>query len=374
MRTRILIAAIAAALVAVIAALLAGGTTSAPFAPRSAAVGAAAPGAGSAAAPTRSLALPAADGPAPTLDALLGGLTSAGDEALGPAMKDAYFALVEALRGNPELVTAIEVLLATADREDPQARVALGALVGAGTPEAQAALGRLLDARRGDADFVKLIVPSVGFLDHPTPAIEAAVRALASDDPRPQIRTMAGLSVGIMASHLDVTDPARARAIVADIDARLLAAATPADIGAQLTVLGNAGTADAGRVATRYLGDDRAAVRASALEALRRVTSPDAESALLRALAADPDPTVRASAAWAMGHRPATPANLRAQAAALLVEDDERVARSLADNLWNGADADRGFAIATLETVATSHALPPVRDAVRALLASQPGT
>jgi hypothetical protein len=373
MRTRILIAAIAAALAAVIAALLAGGAPS----PRAAARTAAATDTGGAAAPARPLALPVTAGtdrPAASLDALLGGLATAGDERLELAMKESYFALVEALRDDPALIAAVEALLATADRDAPDARVALGALVGAGTAEAQAALGRLLDVRRGDADFVKLLVPSVGFLEHPTPAIEEAVRTLAADDPRPQIRTMAGLSVGIMASHLDATDPARARAIVADVDARLRAATTPAELGAQLTVLGNAGTADAGQVASRYLGDDRAAVRASALEALRRVTSPDAEAALLRALATDPDPTVRASAAWAMGHRPATPANLRAQAAVLLAETDERVARPLADNLWNGADADRRFAIATLDTVAASHALPALRDAVRALLASQAGT
>jgi hypothetical protein len=372
MRTRILIAAIAAALAAVIAALLAGGATSARVAARTTAAATA-----GAAAPARPLALPVTAGtdhPAASLDDLLGGLATAGDERLELAMKESYFALVEALRDDPALIAAVEALLATADRDAPDARVALGALVGAGTAEAQAALGRLLDVRRGDADFVKLLVPSVGFLEHPTPAIEQAVRTLAADDPRPQIRTMAGLSVGIMASHLDATDPARARAIVADVDARLRAANTPAELGAQLTVLGNAGTADAGQVASRYLDDDRAAVRASALEALRRVTSPDAEAALLRALAADPDPTVRASAAWAMGHRPATPANLRAQAAVLLVETDERVARPLADNLWNGADADRRFAIATLDTVAARHALPSIRDAVRALLASQAGT
>jgi hypothetical protein len=372
MRTRLLIAAIAAAAAAAVVALLAGGDMPAPAARPSVATTTA-----GAALPARPVALPTAGAESArdaTLDDLLGGLATAGGERLEVSMKESYFALVEALRARPDLVLAVEAMLATADREDPQARVALGALVGAGTAEAQAALGRLLDARRGDADFVKLLVPSVGFLEHPTPAIEQAVRTLAADDPRPQIRTMAGLSVGIMASHLDATDPARARAIVADIDARLRAATTPADLGAQLTVLGNAGTADAGQVASRYLGDDRAAVRASALEALRRVTSPDAEAALLRALATDPDPTVRASAAWAMGHRPATPANLRAQAAALLVETDERVARPLADNLWNGADADRRFAIATLDTVAARHALPSIRDAVRALLASQAGT
>jgi hypothetical protein len=371
MRTRLLLAALAAAVAAAVVALLAGGDLPAPAARPPVATTTAAT-----ALPARPVALPTAGAEGArdaTLDDLLGGLATAGGERLEVSMKESYFALVEALRARPDLVLAVEAMLATADREDPQARVALGALVGAGTPEAQAALGRLLDTRRGDDDFVKLLVPSVGFLEHPTPAIEGAVRSLADSDPRPQIRTMAGLSVGIMASHLDATDPARARAIVADVDTRLAAATTTTELTAQLAVLGNAGTGDAGAIARRYLADERPEVRARALEALRRVGSAEAESALVRALT-DADPRVRASAAWAMGHRPATAANLRAQGAVLMAESDDATCRALVDNLWNGASADREYTFATLEAVAASHPLPAIREVIASLLASRSGS
>src|SRR5207302_585995 len=172
-------------------------------------------------------------------------------------------------------------------RDKPLASLAVGALAGAGTPESQAALARLADARKNDVAFLELLVPTMGFSTRPTPALEGARRRLATSDAPAEVRGIAHLALGTTVSRLQAEDPARARGIIDSYDARLAKATASDEIGTYLSVLGNAGTADAAKVVARYITDERGEVRADALRALRLVPTDEAQHELTAALRGD---------------------------------------------------------------------------------------
>ena len=313
-------------------------------------------------------AVPTPPGAAAGLEELLGPLANAGgDHALEDHMSDAYFALVERIRAEPAILDAIEDALADADRDSPEARVMLGALIGAATPESQAVLLRLLDGRRDDRELLEVMIPSMGFIAKPTTELETALRTLAIEDERPELRVQANLSMGVLAAHVHTTDPARADRIVDDYARRLTAATDPADARAQLAVLGNAATPRAAQAVEPYLRDQRPEVRAKAIEALRR--TPGSEPALLEALRGDDDARVRASAAWALSHRQPSPELVRAQADQLRRERDESVATRLLDNLWSSRDREHSAVVAAVQETSRAHALETIRQRATTLLA-----
>lgn len=215
----------------------------------------------------------------------------------------AHFALVEALHRDPARTTAeLERVLGGVAADQPQARVAIGALVAVGTPEIQAALVRVIEARDHDERFMELLLPSVGFLARPTPATETAVRSVSASRVPETVRTAADLTLGIMAGHLARVEPARAAAIVDGYAARLARATGIEERSQLLLVLGNAGTPAAGAAVATQLADPNPAVRSLAVAALRRVPTPEAEAQLTAALD-DGDAKVRDSASRTLATR-----------------------------------------------------------------------
>jgi hypothetical protein len=259
-------------------------------------------------------------------------------------------------------------MLIRGDRRQPAVRIAVGALAGAGSAEAQAALLRVLDARVGDRAFLELLVPTMGFTMKPTPALEAGLARLADGSQPDAVREMAHLALGGIAARLQAGDPDRAAQIVRGYDAKLTRAVSSEEIGTYLAALGNAGTAGAAEVVARYLHDERREVRSEAIEALRRVPTAAAEAELTRALREDPDEKVRASAAWALSHRSPSTGSIEAEAAALFAEQDATVAKQLVENLWRARNTGGDTALTALARAAESHPVSAVRERARALL------
>ncbi len=297
------------------------------------------------------------------LDQIFGRLKHTADEAaFQDAKSAAYFELMARIVRDPGAIAELETIISGKDRHQPMVQVAVGALVGAGTPEAQAALVRMLDARKTDDSFLQLLVPSMGFARKPTPELEGALRSLAASDRPAAVREMAHLAVGTTAARLQAEDPARARHIIDDYDHKLRGATNAQDMSTYLSVLGNAGTKEAAQVVERYLDDSRPTVRAEALEALRRVPTAEAESHLTHALHQDSDESVRTSAAWAMSYRQPTATSMAAQAEALAGEQSPKVAKRLLDNLWDARDTT------AMAAAAKSHPLAEIREQARTLL------
>jgi HEAT repeat protein len=328
--------------------------------------------------PARAAAPPALAAPGPALAARPPRTLSAREllaraaaartpDELTAVMRTTHFELLEAIARDPAALGEIERYAAAGDPRTPAMRIAAGALVGAGTPEAQAALVRLLEGRPGDAALAKLLLPSLGALAKPTPATEAAVRALTSEAVPSAIRTTAHLTLGTLAARVAAADPQRAEAIVAGYVGRLGAASTREERGRYLTVLGNAGTPGAAAAIARELGDPDAAVRGRAVQALRRIATPEAEGQLRRALA-DADDTVRASAAWTLAYRTPSPETMRALLDRLAAEPSEPAATALLDTLWARRRAAPDLVEAAVRGAAGRHASPAVRAHARALL------
>lgn len=318
---------------------------------------------------------PAAAGPTPALAVAaridVTGVLRAIAEAQGPEREklaqDAHFTLVGALRDDPAAATAaLEQYLATAGGRDTGARVAVGALVAVGAPPMQDALVRLVETRAGDADFVRLAMPSIGFLAQPTVRTETALRTLA-DTGEPGARATARLAVGIMAGKLAVDEPARASAIVDGYAARLAEARTADERGAYLDALGNAATAGAGAAIATQLADPDPALRKRAALALRRVETGAAEAALLGTLV-DTDERVRESAAWSLAYRAPSAGALRAMLDRLAHEPSDRVVSSLLDTVWARRATDRDAVAAAIRGLASGHRSESIRARAAALL------
>lgn len=309
----------------------------------------------------------------PELDALFARLFQAPDEAAYQNEVAAiYFELVSRIGAHPQIIAALEAMLKTGDRDEPAVRIAVGALAGAGTPAAQSALMRLLEARKDDATFLDLLVPTMGMAKRPTPALQDSLRQLARSDQPLEVRQMAHLAMGTSAAQLHANEPARARGVVEEYDLALRDARSAEDIGTYLSVLGNAGTADAGRCVERYLADPRAEVRDQAVKALRRVPTGEAEADLTRALREDGDEGVRASAAWALSYRHPSPAALQAQADLLAEERNVEIAGRLLQNLWGARGDDRANTLTAVSHAAEAHPLAEIRERARTLLDSSP--
>lgn len=305
------------------------------------------------------------------LDKLWADMQDAPDEgAFQQAMNKAYFELAGKLRTDPVLLKKVETMLATADVDKPLTRVAVGALAGAGTPAAQSAMARLVDVRTKDRSFLDLLVPSMGFAEHPSVELESSLRRLAANDERAAVRDMANLAIGTAAANLRTEDPARAHAIVDSFGTKLARATSPNETRTYLEVLANTGSEDAGKILSRYLDDDRRDVRAHAAEAMRLVPTKDAEEKLTTLMRSDDDETVRAGAAWALSYRQPSPELTRLEADALAVEKDATVAKRLVDNLWNQREhGDAARVVEAIEAAAKSHPVAAVREEAQSYLA-----
>ncbi len=306
----------------------------------------------------------------PAVDALLGVLDDpgAGDETIKKRMVDGYFQLLTLLRKDPSLASYIEERLANADREDPATQMMVGALSGSGVPEAQEAMIHLLDRRRDDDSFMTLLVPAMGFAVKPTDALQSRLEREMDGD-RANTRSMSTLAMGVMAARVSSDDPSRAARIVADYDRRMHASDDASELRTDLSALGNAGTPEVTAIASRYLDDDRPDVRANALQALRRVDDPAAETSMLNALSGDVDESVRESALRALSERQATPAALDTYANILSGQASEPLALGIVDQLGYARDRYPDRVRALLVETAENSPSKQVRERARALLA-----
>lgn len=299
----------------------------------------------------------------PALDRVISGV---GDGSVDP--QAAHEALLEALERDPAGTLAVlQDFLADADPRQQATRTVVGALVAVGTPEMQDALVRLVDGRIDDAGFVKLVVPTLGFLARPTVATEEAVRVLSTDAAPEATRMNAHLTLGVMASRFSHGDAPRGTAIVERYAAQLATAKTDDERRRWLSVLGNAGTPEAAAAIEAQLDTADPILRGRALEALRRVVAPEADQRLVHALD-DRDARVRNSAAWSLSYRQATPETLHVLLGKLAKESDEKVATMLLDVVWPRRATDPAAVLATVQSVAEGHPSLAVRKRARGLL------
>lgn len=267
-------------------------------------------------------------------------------------------------RVRPETIAEARAALRRAPT-GPEARSILGALGGAGTPEAHRALGDVLSASDLPRETRQGAAMALGMGDATAEARGALRDAARSNDP--EIASAATLALGAQI-HRAGDGEDRAEAVDALV-ARLRAATSSDEKILCLDALGNAGIVRTLPAILPLAADGDSLVRAAAITALRFMIDPRASAALSVSLA-DREPRVRLAAADALLHQPVAPF---VQQLAFVLQHEEApvvrvaVVRALASALDTAPEvAD------ILGWTATHDSSADVRDAATAALSRPP--
>jgi hypothetical protein len=179
----------------------------------------------------------------------------------------------------------------------------IGALGGAGTPEAQQALSSVLGAEGASSETRGDAAAALGLTKDPTDdSKQALAEAARSSDPA--LASTAALGLGNLSKRMieqGSGDPSDAIALLIE---RLQGAADDAERILYLDALGNTGDARALAAIEPYLAHAEAKVRAAAVAALRFLAGVDDK---LAAALQDGAASVRGAAAGALAYRAITP-------------------------------------------------------------------
>jgi len=272
---------------------------------------------------------------------------------------------------HPESSTSLGKILATSNAKSVTMRVLTGALSAVGHQEAQAALVSVIRARSTDWPALSMLIPALNEASLPTQLAEDTVRDLAFQSSNAEIASTAQLTLGAMARNLAETSTERATKIV-DLFIKKLESSPSVEVTKQmLLALGNAGSTNAFATISQFMNDSSPALRAAAAAALRWVASDQTDALLTRALASDPEASVRLEAAVAFGFRKMTERTFRAQKQAFLTDKNDKVRLGLLRNLWKVHQAFPEVRKLVKEA-ATKDASQDIRKAAADILAMNP--
>lgn len=189
-----------------------------------------------------------------------------------------------------------------------------------GSAESQAVLGRIVAARKGPDPAREAAMYALGHAEHPTDATVALLEtvSLSVDDPWAYA---AHLVLGRVAGQLSFVDPARGGPVVDRLVRRARDAHDDEARTKAIEALGNAGLPRLEPELAFHRASSAVAVRRAAVAAHRLVPTTTARDALLSALSADPDWSVRLAALDGVLLRP--PDDTIADAIADRLEHDE---------------------------------------------------
>ncbi|MBX3210047.1 MAG: HEAT repeat domain-containing protein [Labilithrix sp.] len=202
-----------------------------------------------------------------------------------------------------------------------------------GSPDAQAALGRVVSGRAKADPGREVALFALGRADAPADATISMLETLsrAADDPH---RYAALLALGRAAGQLAATDPARGAPVLDRVLARAEDAPDDAERARVLEAIGNAGSSRAEPALARWSRADVApVVRRAAVGAYRLVPTRTARDALIAALRDDADPSVRSAALEAVLVRTPDDGIADAVADRLERDPDESVKKPAASRL-----------------------------------------
>ncbi len=208
-----------------------------------------------------------------------------------------------------------------------RASTLIGALMSAGTPEAQLELGRVAREPRVDERIRRQALGQLGLVEKPTAeSVTLARESLSSADV--DERATGSLALGSMTRSLRQAGDPLATDTTQVLLGLLREARTELDKVLALDALGNAGAPEALPTLLAALLAPEPMVRNSAVRALRQMPSGAADEAINRTLFKDPEPLVREGAVFALGFRELT-RHLTAIRSALSVEPQPRVRLAL---------------------------------------------
>lgn len=209
----------------------------------------------------------------------------------------------------------------------------IAALTMAGTPEATKAVADLARDNRLDPKVRDQAVTELSITDSPTADSVRELSQLADDvtvDDGTRKAALLGVGANLRSASVDVVTAEQRTPLTARLEDQAQRAPSPEARQTALAALGNVGSAAHFDAIAAGLSSPNPADRAAAVFALRHIQTPEAERAILKALARDPDPGVRADAAGALASRnPRTELAASSLLAALEREQDPGVQRVL---------------------------------------------
>ncbi|MCL5258192.1 MAG: HEAT repeat domain-containing protein [Firmicutes bacterium] len=305
-----------------------------------------------------------------TRDSLLAKLAAAEGKPFGPSDTQLYLKFKALVYLHPEAAVWLGDFVQSAHARGNALQIVAGALGNVGNEQAQAALVEAIRARSGNPRTAAYLITMLAQAPAPTTASVRALEGLAFGSPAGPLAQSARPSLGTMALHLRSRAPARAADIVDRLVEALNAAGDDDERIELLAALGNAGSNRALPAIDAMLTAANPNIRGTAISALRWAPSPEAETALARALTSDPAAIVRLQAATALSDRAPTAATFAAERRAFAKDTNVLVRiRALAD-IWANRHA---FGQArTIVKRAVHDRSADVRKAARALTGERP--
>ncbi len=204
-----------------------------------------------------------------------------------PYTQDPYDRLVDALVGNPERVKEVRSAFLDGSITPHMHHAVIGALGALGTPEAQEVIIQEIILKPGiPATSRSQGVVALGLMKHPGESTISVLEMLSREKQNP-LSSQAALMLGAAAENLARTNPGRAAIIIKNLELSLISSQDEQEMDLYLGALGNAGFDSSLDVIGTYLDDPSPQVRYGAVNALRKISAPEAEEYLRRVLASE---------------------------------------------------------------------------------------
>jgi hypothetical protein len=274
-------------------------------------------------------------------DAELARLVAALDAGGGASASDAHW-VRDLLATCPGTAERVVEAIAGGRLDDGAAAALLNALELAGTPEAQAALGTVLEGHAfGRMNRLRAAIALGGVAEPTAEALDSLWRTSERRETgeASEIADTALFALGALAPRSRAADAA-VGPVETRLQARLAAARDEDERGILLGALGNARNRALAPAVLPYLDDGSAYVRASAADALGNMPGRETESRLVERLRTEGDPRVRKALAASLA-RTEEPAAESLEAVEAMVRDEETAATRLEMARFLGENVER---------------------------------
>ena len=284
------------------------------------------------------------------LEQLAKGNAESGNGADQPALareSKLFTALSSILRTQPKKIPlAIQKIRAKA----PVSRTLIDALASASSPEAQAALVKLMNSKTTEAEVRNDVAASLSRTPNPDAVSIAAFKALLAADPW---STQALYALGTYSRRLrDAGKPDQAKELGELLASRLALAPSAGTLADVLRAIANSGYAGALAKVVPHLKSQEEEVRAAAVRALQSMQNPKVDELIAACLETDPSRQVRLAAIEAAKLRQPSDSLARAvTSAATNAESDAHVRYAAVQLMIRWLPKGRTELRATLEKV-----------------------
>lgn len=181
---------------------------------------------------------------------------------------------------HPETIPDITKLVIDTKDVDAMVSTILSALSDVENPAGQAAFKEIIEKRQDDPKMVSMALTCMVMMPNPTDSSLELAQNLHRSNENQQVKSSSALALGGMIGQIRKKDPARANALIYDMEQNLQTAQNTEQKKLYLETLGNAGSSSSLRTITPLLDDADENVRVAAASSLRFIDSPEADTLL----------------------------------------------------------------------------------------------